>query len=82
MIEKNHEYIRLVIPKGHSLDYYTRKDTVLLMNHINSEARDSLHGCNPYKLSLMLLNNKLHEVLHLEEIQPDEVTLCPDLLKK
>ena len=82
MIEKNHEYIRLVIPKGRSLDCYHQEDAVLLMNHINSEARDSLHGCNPYRLSLMLLNNKLHEVLHLEEIPPDEVTLCPDLLKK
>ena len=82
MIEKNHEYICLVIPKGRSLDCYTREDVVLLMNHISSEARDNLHGRNPYKLSLMLLNNKLHEVLHLKEIPPDEVTLCPNLLKK
>jgi Transposase and inactivated derivatives, IS30 family len=81
MIEKNHEYIRYVVPKGHSLDSYTQKDITLLMNHINSEARDSLNGCTPYKLSLMLLNNKLHKLLKLIEISPDAVTLQPTLLK-
>ena len=82
MIEKNHEFIRLVIPKGQTLDIYTQVDMTLLMNHINSEARDSLNGCTPFKLSQLLLNVKLHQVLHLEEIAPDEVTLCPELLKK
>lgn len=82
MIEKNHEYIRLVIPKGQSLDRYTQNDVTLLMNHINSEARDSLNACTPFKLSQLLINNKLHTVLHLKEIAPDEVTLQPNLLKK
>lgn len=81
MIEKNHGYIRLVVPKGRSLDRYTEHDAALLMNHINSEARDSLNGCTPFKLSQMLLNNKLHSVLNLEEVNPDDVTLCPELLK-
>lgn len=81
MLEKNHEYIRLVIPKGKSLEPYSDKDAHILMNHINSEARDSLNGCTPYKLSLLLLNSRLHQVLHLEEIAPDDVTMCPQLLK-
>lgn len=81
MIEKNHQYIRLVIPKGKSFDKYTQKDINLLMNHINSEARDSLNGCTPYKLSLLLLNNQLHSVLHLQEITPDDVMLRSELLK-
>lgn len=81
MIEKNHSYIRYVIPKGQSLDPYTQKDMTLLMNHINSEARDSLNGCTPLKLSLLLLNRKLHECLDLTEIPPDMVSLRPSLLK-
>lgn len=81
MLQKNHEYIRYVIPKGRSLDPYTFEDSTLLMNHINSEARDSLNGCNPFKLSLLLLNNKLHKLLHLKEIAPDDVKLQPGLLK-
>lgn len=81
MIEKNHEYIRLVIKKGHTLDCYNQQQVTLLMNHINSEKRDSLNGCNPISLSLMLLNNRLHKLLHLIEIPADEVMLRPELLK-
>lgn len=81
-IEKNHEYIRYVIPKSQSLDHYKQRDACVLMNHINSEARDSLNGCTPFRLSKMLLNNKLHRLLCLQDIPADEVSLKPDLLKK
>jgi len=60
MIEKIHEYIRLVIPKGLTLDRYTKADIALLMNHINSEARGSLNGCTPFKLSQLTLHHQLH----------------------
>lgn len=82
MIEKNHEYIRYVIPKGVSLDPYNQADATLLMNHINSEARDSLNGCTPFRLSQLLLNNALHKLLKLQEIPADEVSLKPALFKK
>jgi IS30 family transposase len=81
MIEKNHEYIRFVVPKGKTFDKYTQKEITMLANHINSEARDSLNGCTPYQLSLLLLDNQLHRNLKLQGIAPDEVTLIPDLLK-
>ena len=81
-IEKNHEYIRYVIPKGQSLDNYKQKDACILMNHINSEARDSLNGCTPFRLSKMLLNNRLHRLLCLQEIPADQVNLKSSLLKK
>ena len=81
MLEKNHEYLRYVIPKGQSLDAYNQNDATRLMNHINSEARDSLNGCTPFRLSLLLLNPKLHDLLKLVAIPPDEVTLKPSLLK-
>lgn len=82
MIEKNHEYIRLVIPKGESFNNFTQEDMIILMNHINSEARDSLNGCTPFKLSQLLLRNNLHKLLYLKEVSPDEVTLCSNLLVK
>ena len=81
-IEKNHEYIRYVIPKSQSLDHYKQRDACVLMNHINSEARDSLNGCTPFRLSKMLLNNRLHRLLCLQEIPGDQVHLNPSLLKK
>lgn len=79
-IEKNHEYIRYVLPKGSSFEHLTQAEVTLLMNHINSEARDSLNGCTPYKLSRLLLDNELHEKLGLTLIEPDEVTLKPVLI--
>lgn len=81
-IEKNHEYIRYVIPKSQSLDHYKQRDACVLMNHINSEARDSLNGYTPFRLSKMLLNNRLHRLLCLQEIPGDQVHLKPSLLKK
>ena len=82
MIEKNHEFIRYIIPKGKSFDNYTQDCIDLIMNHINSTARDSLNGCTPYKLSRLLLDNGLHMALSLQEINPDDVTLKPILMKR
>lgn len=79
-IEKNHEYIRMIVPKGKPFDNYTRNTITLMINHTNSEARDSLNGCTPFKLSLLLLNNQLHQVLSLQEIAPDEVIINPKLI--
>ena len=80
--EKNHEYIRYVIPKGKSsFEVLTQEKVTLLTNHINSVKRDSLNRRSPFELSQLLLDNKIHEVLHLTEIAPDEVNLTPELLK-
>ncbi|WP_252198227.1 hypothetical protein [Clostridium sp. MCC353] len=79
--EKNHEYIRYVLPKGSSFDELTGWQVNKLMNHINSEKIDSLNGHSPYELSLLLLDKKLHDALQLEFIAPDEVRLSPNLLK-
>lgn len=80
-LEKNHEYIRYVLPKGSSFENLSDEKTLLLMNHINSEKRDSLNGHSPYEVSRILLDNKLHEALGLIEIPADEVTLNPALIK-
>lgn len=80
-LEKNHEYIRYVLPKGSSFSDLTDKKLVTLMNHVNNEKRDSLNGHSPYELSLLLLDNRLHEAIGLEYIAPDDVTLSPKLIK-
>ena len=79
--EKNHEYIRYIRPKGSSFADLDQDKVRLMMNHINSEKRDSLNEHSPYELSLLLLDNKIHKALGLELIAPDEVMLCPALLK-
>lgn len=79
--EKNHEYIRYIKPKGSSFADLDKEKVHRMMNHINSEKRDSLNGHSPYKLSLLLLDTKIHEVMGLDLIAPDEVMICPALLK-
>ena len=80
-LEKNHEYIRYVLPKGTSFEAMTVEKTLLLLNHINSEKRDSLNEHSPYEVSRLLLDNRLHEAIGLIEIPADEVTLIPELIK-
>jgi IS30 family transposase len=81
-LERNHEFIRYVLPKGTSFDRLKQEDITLLSNHINSLARDKFHGKTPYMLSKVLLDDKLHEVMKLVEIKPDDVCLKPSLLIK
>ena len=79
--EKNHEYIRYIRPKGSSFADLDDEKIMLMMNHINSEKRDSLNGHSPYELSLLLLDQKLHKALGLTAVAPDDVMLSPNLLK-
>ena len=79
-IEKNHEYIRWVLPKGSSFDDLSWHDVAMLASHINSVARDSLDGLTPYK-AMENLNPSLLEKVYLMPVSPYEVTLTPSLLK-
>ena len=80
-IEKNHEFIRYVIPRGKTLNPYTQEDMTLLMNHINSTRRPGLGNKAPYEL----INEEdedmwaLFDLLKMDLIPPDEVHLKPDL---
>lgn len=85
--EKNHEFIRYAIPKGTSLGPFTSEDITLLMNHINSVKREIFGGKSPYELLKEEIKHgdndmqKLMEVMHMEEIPPDEIILTPKLFK-
>ena len=82
-IEKNHEFIRYVIPKGKSMSPYTQDDMTLLANHINSVRRPGLGNKTPYELAEDDVDMQLlMELLKMYPIPADEVHLKPDLLKK
>ena len=81
-IEKNHEYIRYVLPKGKSFSPYDSEDMVLLMSHINSTKREKLDYRSPFDLFKSPEQQKLISVLGLREIPPDEINLTPRLLKR
>lgn len=54
-IEKNHEFIRYILPKGKSFDKLKPQDITLMTNHINSIARASLNNRTPFELATLLL---------------------------
>lgn len=82
-LEKNHEYIRYVIPKGTSLNPFSQEDFNLLMNHINSTKRPSLQNRSPYELIDHDDEDmrKLIKLMSLAEIPADAVNLTKSLLK-
>lgn len=81
-IEKNHEYIRYVIPKGQSLDPYTQDDFTLLACHINSTKRSMYGGSSPIELATSDEFSELFKVLGIHEIPADDVVLTPFLFRK
>ena len=52
-IEKNHEYIRYILPKGTSFASLSQEDCYLIASHINSTPRLSLNN----KLHIKKINN-------------------------
>ncbi len=83
-LEKNHEYIRYAIPKGTKLEQFTQDDIHLLMNHINSVKRPSLHGRCPYE-TVPEGDENMHwlmELLKMDTIPADDVHLKPTLFKR
>lgn len=80
-IEKKHEYIRYVLPKGSSFDELTQEKVDILMSNINSTSRDTLNGKIPYDATLLILDEEILKKLGVMRIEADEVNLSPNLLK-
>ena len=81
-LEKNHEYIRYIIPKGRSMYKYTQEDINIMASHINSTARDSLNGATPFDLADLLLDKKIPLLTGQHKVSPDNVVLKPVLLER
>lgn len=80
-IEKNHEFIRYILPKGSSFKNITQENCNLIMNNINSLCRDSLNGKTPYEAMLFLCDEYILKSLSCYYIEPDNVDLSKNLLK-
>lgn len=80
-IEKNHEYIRYILPKGTSFDSLRQRDINKVVYHINSTVRGKLGNHTPYEMAQMYFDEEFFDRLHLKKIPPDKVCLKPSLLK-
>lgn len=81
-IEKNHEYIRYILPKGTSFASLTQKDCDLIASHINSTPRISLNNHSPYESIYLFLGEDNLKNLNIKKIDNDDIDLSIRLLKK
>ena len=81
-IEKNHEYIRYILPKGTSFDNLTQKEVNTIASHINSTSRDSLNGNTPYEAIKLLIDESIINKLGIRKIEPEDVNLSSKLLQE
>ncbi len=81
-IEKNHEYIRYILPKGTFFASLTQEDCYLIASHINSTPRLSLNNHSPYEASLLFLGNDNINKFKIKKIDYDDIDLSYRLLRK
>ena len=79
--ERNHEFIRYVIPKGKSLDFLTQEKVELLFSHINSYVRESNKNKTPYDLMVERFGIEFMEIIGIKRISPKDICLKPSLLR-
>ena len=81
-IERNHEFIRYIIPKGITFDNLTKKNITDMMNNINNVQRKSLDYQTPYQLFTQKYGEDISKKFHLKQIRKDEINLSYRLLNK
>ena len=79
-IEKNHEYIRYIVPKGHSFDELDQDKVNLMMSHINSTVRPRFEK-TPYEMAEEAFGREALEKLGMKPIARDDVHLTSDLIR-
>lgn len=79
--ERNHEFIRYIIPKNKGKECYTEEEIRIMMNHINSYPRKKWNGQSPIDLFTQIYGQEVTSILGLEKISPDSINLTPALLK-
>lgn len=85
-VERNHEFIRTVLPKGTSFDSLSQMDIDLMMAHVNSYGRPALGDKSPFEMFAFLYGKKLlDKLLRLtcqRVIPANEIILKPALLRR
>jgi IS30 family transposase len=81
-VERNHEFIRIILPKGVSFNNLSQEDVNLMMSHINSYSREKLNDNTPMELFDFIYGAGTSEMLGQKRIAPNDILLKPSLLKK
>jgi IS30 family transposase len=79
-IERNHELLRSVLPKGTSFDSLTQAHINRVLSHVNSYSRPALNDKAPFDLFAFTYGVDLLIQLGLQRIPADRIVLKPSLL--
>lgn len=85
-VERNHEGIRLILPKGSyyllptTFDNLTQEDVNLMMSHVNSYIRPSLFDKVPYDLFTQKFGTDVADLFNIQRINANDIILKPKLL--
>ena len=80
-IERNHEFIRYIIPKGITFDNLNNENIINMMNNINNVKRKSMEFKTPYLVFTKIYGEKISKTLHLHHIDEEDVDLSYKILK-
>jgi IS30 family transposase len=79
-VERNHEFLRLILPKGSSFDTLTQAHINTMLSHVNSYSRPALNDKAPFDLFAFTYGVDLLTQLGLQRISPGLIVLKPSLL--
>jgi IS30 family transposase len=79
-LERNHELVREILPKGVSFDSLTQEQAYLALSHVNAYIRYVNGNRTPYEVFEFLYGKGMAAKLHIENIDPREVILKPRLV--
>lgn len=73
--ERNHEFVRYLIPKGKSLDFLTQERISDIFSNINSYVRKSKKDSTPYDLVLRKFGKEFLDLIGIKRIPNKKVKL-------
>lgn len=81
-IEKNHEYIRYIFPKGTSFASLSQDDCYLIASHIHSTPRLSLNNLSPFDASFTFIGEDNINKFQIKKVNNDDIDFSIRLLNK
>lgn len=81
-IERDHETLRAILPKGTPFDGLTQADVNIALSHVNSYSRPSRDDKSPYDLFAFRYGTDLLDKLGIKRIAPNDIILKPSLLAR
>ena len=79
-IENGHRMLRMISPKGKSLNGLTQEKVNLMMSHINSYGRKALGDSSPIDVFAVLYGMDVIEKLGIRKIPSNDIILNPSLI--